>query len=213
MAYTLSQLVTDVRGKLDDTNFSSTLIKDFINDTQRYIVNKHHFKFMEDTYTQVLTIDDYEYALGADVEVIESLRITSPSGKEVDITDGYLTYIEFDQKHPLPSEDDSNTPDSWTIREDQLFLYPKPDAAYTLTIRYQKKPTTLSSDSDVPEVPERFKELLVLGALVRAHKYNDNYDIAQAEQATLDELLLDAVSKTYTRQNRPTIMRVNGRRG
>lgn len=211
MAYNLGQLVTDVRNKLDDSNFSSTLIKEFINDAQRYVVNKHNWRFMEGTYTAGLTIDQFSYDLPSDVGEVEGMRITDPSGDEADITDRFLTWKEYDKKFPDPAEDDSSKPYFWTIRENNFLLYPKPDTTYTLDIRYQKIPTALSGDSDVPEVPERYKELLVLGALIRAHKFNDNYDLAQVEQASLDELLLDAVANTYTRQSgRPVVMRVNG---
>lgn len=213
MSYTLGQLVTDVRNKLDDTSFSSTLIKEFINDAQRYVVNKHRFKFMEGSYTQVTTIDDFDYDLQSDVDTIESIRITAPSGEERDITSGWVTYQEYDALYPDPTEVSSGTPYRWTVRNDDLLLFPKPDAAYTLTIRYQKTPTALSADGDIPDIPERYKELLVLGALIRAHKFNDNYDLAQVEQAALDELLLDTVARTYTRQTgRPVQMGVNGRR-
>jgi len=213
MAYQLSQLVTDVRNKLDDSSFSSTLITAFLNDSQRYIVNKYHFKFMEGKHDQTLTIDDNEYDLQSDVEVVETLRITAPSGEEVDLTGNYMTYIEFDNKYPDPQEQESGKPHSWTIRNDDLILFPKPDAAYVLTLRYQKKPTTLSADADVPNIPERHQELLVLGALARCHKFNDNYDLAAFEEAELEKQLTDTVAKTYLRQGgRPRVMRVNGRR-
>lgn len=212
MAYTLGQLVTDVRNKLDDSSFDSTLIKEFINDTQRYIVNKHYFKFMEGTYSSTLTIDSHSYDLPEAIGTVEGFRITNPDGDETDLTGNFMTFQEFDHRYPDPAREDNGKPWRWTIREDNFLVFPKPDKAYTLDIRYIKDPTTLSDDSDVPDIPERFKELLVLGALSRAHKFNDNYDLAQVEQAALDEQLLDVVAKTYTRQTRPLRMRVNGRR-
>lgn len=212
MAYNLGQLVTDVRNKLDDTSFDSTLLKEFINDAQRYLTNKHQWRFMEGNYQQVTVADDFDYTLNADVETVETLRYTAPDNEEKDLTGDYIEPSEFDYKYPDPAADNSGKPHTWTIKEGELLLYPKPDAVYTLDIRYQKLPTELSADIDVPDVPERFKELLVLGALVRAHKFNDDYDLAQEEQSYMDEQVLDAVANTYTRQSRPTIMRVNGRR-
>lgn len=213
MAYTLGQLVTDVRNKLDDSNFDATLIKEFINDAQRYLVNKHRFKFMEGTYSGDLTIDQFSYDLPSGVAEVETFRITDPANEEIDITGNYLNYKEFDSQFPDVLADDNGEPHWWTIREGNFLVYPKPDQAYTIDIRYQKDPTALSADADVPDVPERYKELLVLGALVRAHKFNDNYDLAQAEQVMLEEQILDVVARTYTRQTgRPHIMRANGRR-
>lgn len=213
MAYNVSQIKTDIRNKLDNPSFDSTLLIDFINDAQREMVNRHNFKFMEATYTGALTTGEYSFDLPTDVSEVETFRITNPSGEEIDLTKNYITYAEFDNLYPDPAEQDNGKPYRWTIRENNFLIYPAADQAYTLEIRYQKAPTVLSVNADVPDVPERFKELLVTGALARAHKFNDNYDIAQVEEAKFEKLLLDVVAKTYTRQTgRPHIMRVNGRR-
>lgn len=211
MTYNVGQIVTDVRNKLDDSNFSATLIKEYLNDAQREMVNRHKFKFMEATYTASLTTGTYSYSLPTAVDIVEGFRITDPSGNEVDLTNNYLTFEEFDNRFPDPDEQGTAKPHWWTIREDSFLLYPRPDNTYSLDIRYQKQPTALSDDSDVPDVPERYKELLVVGILSRCHKFNDNYDLAQVEEEKFDKLLLDVNAKNYTRQTgRPTIMKVNG---
>lgn len=200
MAYTLGQLVSDVQNKLDDTSFSTTLIKQFINDTQREVALKYNFPFLEASYTGSLTIDQYIYDLPTGVDTIEGLRITAPTGSEADITDFYLPFRDFDKKFPDPAEDNSGTPKYWTIRDQNYYLYPKPDKAYTLDIRYQKIVDTLSSDSDVPEIPERYQEILVLGALARAHKFNDEYDLADYEDRKMEELLNELSQRSNKRQ-------------
>lgn len=200
MAYTLGQLVADVQSKLDDTSFDSTLIKQFINDAQREVAIKYNFPFFEASYSGSLVIDTYIYLIPSGIDTIEGMRITDPSGDEVDITRNYLDFRTFDQRFPDPSENESGVPRYWTVRDGNYYLFPKPDKTYTFDIRYQKIPTTLSADADVPEVPERFQEILVLGALSRAHKFNDEYDLADFEDRKMEELLFEASQRSSKRQ-------------
>ena len=49
MAYTTGALVTQIQNKLDDTSFSTSILKQFLNDTQREIFNMRMSKFVEAT--------------------------------------------------------------------------------------------------------------------------------------------------------------------
>lgn len=213
MAYTVTDLTSDVRNRLDDSNFSSTLITQFLNDTQREIFNRHRLDVLEGSYSADLTIDTHVYNLPAAVQTIETFRITDPDGDEKDLTGSYMTIREFDNRFPDPAGDSSGEPYAWTIREDNFYVYPKPDVAYTVDIRYIGKPTELTAGADVPELPERYREALILGVLHRAHKFNDDYDLAQFEQSQFESQLLDINVGLNARQSgKPHVMRVNGRR-
>lgn len=47
----------------------------------------------------------------------------------------------------------------------KLLVYPFPLDATTLSIRYFRKPTSLSADGDVPDMPREFQEILIYRAL------------------------------------------------
>ncbi len=74
------------------------------------------------------------------------------------------------------------------------------DRAYTVKIKYLKTPSILSLDEDVPDVPERHKELLIRGALARIEEYRDNWDIAALHQRKVEDLTEDMLVRTSTRQ-------------
>lgn len=50
--------------------------------------------------------------------------------------------------------------------QDRLLFHPAPDRAYALTGWYDRAPQTLAQDGDVPEMPERFHDLIRWQALV-----------------------------------------------
>lgn len=60
----------------------------------------------------------------------------------------------------------SGKPSLYTVAPDnQIHLYGTPDAAYTVRGTYRKAPQTLTANGDVPEMPERFHDIIVDRAL------------------------------------------------
>ena len=50
-------------------------------------------------------------------------------------------------------------------------LYPYPDKAYTLKFDAYAKPTALSATTDVPTIPEQFRQVIVDGATAYGYQY------------------------------------------
>ena len=79
-----------------------------------------------------------------------------------------LTFIESEQFDILqPSATEGGTPTIYTLRglgggSPRIEFYPSPGGSYTLHYDYIKLPTTVSASSAVPDVPEKYLELLVL---------------------------------------------------
>lgn len=60
-----------------------------------------------------------------------------------------------------------------------LSLYPTPDAVYSLSLRYWKLPADMVADSDTPEIPVQYHELLVAYAMRKAFLREDDFQAAQ----------------------------------
>lgn len=58
-------------------------------------------------------------------------------------------------------------------------LSPVPDAVYTMTLTYYKRPTDLSADADVSILPVDYHDLMVSYALQRAYRAEDDAQMAQ----------------------------------
>lgn len=214
MAYQLSDLVTRVQSRLRDTGFSSTIIKTYINDTQRDVFNEYRLPFMETTqdYTLAAGETDITNGSGLPSDFVQAIDLTlTSSGLESVIR--FKDFREIDETYPDPEDttvNPSNVPMYAYKYGEEIHVYPAPNDAYTVRLRYVKKPTALSSDSDVPEIPSEFEELLVAGATYRCMQDKDNYDKAAVHENKYMELLQKLVARySQTQTGSPTIMRIN----
>lgn len=206
MAYNLGTTRTRIQQKLDNTNFDTAKLNQFINDGQRDILNARRFTFMERETTATTTDDSDQLTISAtDIQIPLSLRLYSPVNNSSMLT--YIQYEDFDVVMPNPNLVSKTIPFAWYIFNGIPAIYPKADATYTIAIRYIKSPTELTSDSDVPEIPEAFSELLVLAGYKRALEHDDDYDQAQIIQQQIDEKIVQ-MDERYSRQKGlPHIMR------
>lgn len=214
MSYITGDIVTRVQQRIRDTGYSSTEIKSYLNDTQNDVFNEYRLPFMEATqdYTLAVGVSDLTNGVGLPSNYVQAIDIfLTTQGREK-----LLNWIDirvFDDKYPDGDGSSlypNGVPDEWYFYAETIRLAPKPDQAHTATLRYHKKPTLLSSDSDVPDLPSQFEELLVVGAAYRVLQAKDNYDQAAILQNKYDELLQKLVVKYSQPQvGRPVIMRMN----
>lgn len=180
MAYTTSDLVSDVQSRISNSSFSSSDIKQFLNDAQRSFATDATWRFFHTTQNYTLNVGTADITNGSGLpsafQTPNKLRITT-SGYEQVLTP--IQYDEFVEKYPSYENDDNSTPRYWYMKGDSIEVYPAPDTAFTVKLEYWKTPTELSADSDVPELPVDFREVLVLGALQRAYKTDDDFDQAR----------------------------------
>lgn len=214
MAYTCGDTVSRVQKRVRDTGYSSTEIKDYINDTQNDIFNEYRLPFMQATQTYTLTVgvSDITDGSGLPANYVQALDLTLTSlGREKVLT--FMDTAAIDATYPDPDDttvNPRNVPNNWYYYASTIRVYPVPDSAYTMSLRYYKKPTLLSSDADVPEIPSEFQELLVVGAAYRVMQVKDNYDQAGILQNKYDEILQKLVAKYSQAQvGTPQIMRIN----
>lgn len=197
MTYQLSDLVTTVRKRAKDNTFDGDLITDFIQATQNEVLGRSRFKFMEIADTDTATKGSTEYQLAEDVDVILSLKLFDSTNAEW--RPEYLSYPRFFENYD-PDSATATTPTFYSVFGDTVLWSAPLDKDYTLKIKYLKTPAVLALDADVPDVPERFKELLVRGALARVEEYRDNYDIAALHQRKVEDLTEDMLNRTALRQ-------------
>lgn len=206
MAYTLSTVRTRIQQKLDDTNFETAKLNQFINDGQRDILNSRRFTFME-READLQTVIGSSAATGTptDLQIPITLRMFSPTNYATMMT--YMEYEDFDDTVPNQALVGNTVPNYWRVFNGDILVYPNADAVYDMKLKYLKTPTELTNDSDVPEIPESFGELLVLAGYKRALEHNDDYDQAQIIQQQID-IQMDILDQRSKRQTGlPHVMR------
>lgn len=199
MAYTLGDLRTTVRNRIADPNFSTALIDQFINDEQREIFGYYDLPFNRAVTTHTLTSGTNTINLPAGHQKTKGLRIIAPQNDDRDLSRFYLPWNRFKQNFREASYYSDTDPTYWSIYDTQIVFSYNSDKNYTLQHDYLITPTELTEDADVPELPEEFREILVLGAMVRAYEVNDDNDIAQYQQSKKN-LLIGAMLKRYSPQ-------------
>ena len=195
LAYQLSDLIPEVQRRENDTSFSSTEILNYLNDSQREIVSRHTFPFMEKVVDGPLTIGEATYDVQADHDVTLDAYIIDPN----DTTQSWgLTFIpsdEFFTRYPNPDVQDNNQPTCWTLFAENITFNCPPDKAYTFRQRYYKIAEALVDSTDVPVIPERFKEVLIRGALSRVEERRDNFDFAAIHKNEFEQQLADMAQR------------------
>jgi len=177
-----NQVITD---KLDDPTFDSDVVDRFINTTQRWIFNQFELPFTEGRFSGVIAANQTVFEFPNDVQVPQDLVITT-AGEQQDISDNYMVFRSFFKAFPKPESRESGAPTYWTSHAGKLYLSQPTDKAYQLDTFYIKKPPLLTDDTDVPEVPEEFQEVLVLGTYKRILERNEDWDMAAIVDSQID---------------------------
>ncbi len=216
MAYQLSDITTRVQTRIKDTGFSSTDITGFINDTQNDVFNEYTLPFMETTQTYTLATGtaDITNGSGLPTNFVQAIDLTlTTNGLESLIPFKNVREVDFENPDPTDTAINPNNIPQYAYKYGTTIrVFPAPAGAYTVTLRYLKKPTLLSAAADVPEIPSEFEELLVIGAAYRVMQVKDNYDKAAILQNKYDELLQKLVVRYSQAQiGQPTRMRINRR--
>lgn len=214
MAYNLGNIVTKVQQRIRDAGYSSQEITNYVNDTINDIYNEYRLPFMQASEEYALTADnpDITSGVGLPANYVQALDLflTSPGRQRVLI---YTDTSQIDAKFPSPDDTQihpASVPRYWYLFEGAINVYPVPIDNLSVMLRYYKKPTELTGNDDVPEVPSEFSEILVLGAAYRILQIKDNYDQASILQNKYDEVLQKLVVKYSVPQTaQPARLRVN----
>ena len=188
MAYDFLGLTNEVLARMNEvvltaTNFTAARgyqiqCQNTVNDAINYI-NQREFgwPFSHATQTETLVASQTRYTVPTGTQHVdyETFRISKDNTLGVDATTlRVLDYKEYVDKY-IGQETSSGvggvpnfvfrTPDN------NYGLYPYPDKAYVLKYEYYSRPTALAAATDVPAVPEQFRQVIADGATAYAYQY------------------------------------------
>jgi len=188
MAYDFLGLTNEVLARMNEvvltaTNFTAARgyqiqCQNAVNDAINYI-NQREFgwPFSHSTQTETLVASQTRYTVPTGTQHVdyETFRISKDNTLGVDATTlRVLDYKEYVDKY-IGQETSSGvggvpnfvfrTPDN------NYGLYPYPDKAYVLKYEYYSRPTALAAATDVPTVPEQFRQVIADGATAYAYQY------------------------------------------
>ena len=82
------------------------------------------------------------------------------------------------------------TPSNYALKGDKILLWPFPDEVTQITLLYVRKPTVVSNDTDVIDVPEQYLRYLELTVWRRVAELWAKDDLPAAVQAEAQEFEL-----------------------
>lgn len=198
MAYDYIGLVNDVNRRLNEveltsSNFASTtgyysFAKDAVNSSVRHI-NQEEFEWpwnhVEETETLVPGTVRYGFPYDAKNINMNTFRIRRNQSLNVSTTKlkilAYEEYLEkFSDSEYNTGADNRSTP-SYVVRAPsrEFIVYPNPDKAYELTYEYYRDAYDLENSTDVPNLPEQYRYVIVDGAMYYVYQFRGDTQAAQ----------------------------------
>ena len=195
MAITLAELRTEVFSPysyLNDAGTQAARVDRWINQAYHELCDQAPWPFLEATSTGAapLTISD----------LASVITVTDTDGVVLDP-------IQYDPLRRIVNAalTTAGTPGWYYVTGGTVVnAYPVPTAS--ISVRYRKKPTDLSSAGDVPLVPDEYRDIIALGALRRAALDNQAWEAANGYRQEWDARLLDMVSSEIEPPRRQQII-------
>ena len=191
MSYNFLGLVNDVNRRLNEveltsSNFSTatgfySAAKEAVNAAIRQ-VNYEHFEwpFNHSTVTSTLVAGTTRYALPADLKTVDMDSFRIKANTTLNNTTSRLTVLSYEEYLDKYVDQEYSTMKQglprYVFRTPDLNygLVPAPDKAYEVVFEYYKLPIDLDLYSDVPSIPEQFKNIIVDGAMYHAYLFRGN---------------------------------------
>lgn len=173
-------------------------MKRLLNESYKRICDGEPWIFLETTATGAapLTVSD--------VRQVEAVTSTPD-----DISLTYMARDVLERMYPdLP---ETGSP-SWWYFASETSIATYPTSTNTIKVTYLKNPSDLSANGDLPVIPTRFHFLIVLGAAMDAHAYQDNSgaEALQVLERRYDRLLFEMKSSQLVRQSEPEFLLPGG---
>ncbi len=167
MTITLTNILADVRDRLDDTSssprWSDTMLTRWINEGLRDIARRNEVILDRSDITAV--VGTQEYALPSTIHRVYRVEYRRTGDSQVYSLE-YKDFNNLDAVWWTSQTISQATPmlfTTWGFPPNlKMVVYPKPAAAGTFKIFYYRAPATLVSGTDIAEVPEGWQDLISL---------------------------------------------------
>lgn len=164
--------------------FSATQYRDYIktrlNQAQAYVAAQTDFRELQEVDTITTVSGTQDTALPSDFQRVVNVTIELDSGAIVPLTSETV---------PDMYQHTSTTgrPERYSIVGSTIRLWPTPDSAYTVSLRYYKIPATMADANDLPAIPPEYHHLLVSYALWHCWERENDWNAAQYHKQRFDE--------------------------
>ena len=175
MAYTLTNLQDDIKSytEVDSTVFTADVLNRFIQNAEERIYRSFDAD-MERHYATSTTIIGNRYVtIPSDLRVIRYVQLKDSSGNQVYLEQRDPSYIAT--YYDTPGTASSTLPKYYANWDENYWVIaPTPNAAYEITLAYNKNPVSLTDatkSSTGTYLSNKYQDLLLYASLVNAYAY------------------------------------------
>lgn len=204
---TFLDLQTQVGLLVDDTNFgyhTLTSVKAYLNnalyEVQRRILKMNQSLYSLDVYTPLVS-GQKEYVLPSDFLCMFDLWLIIDGVSPNEVTFP-LEYAPPSKRHDFLTQ--NATPTHFWLKKNYIELMTPPDRILTMHLLYAPLVVAMSADSDIPDVPSQFHELIALYATRTCYLRDDKVNSLVTERIAQFEALI--ASNEQRIQNRSRYM-------
>jgi len=193
----LNEVPLDTEGDgFDSVRNVQALAKDSINNSIRSILQTgQEWPFLRTTYTQTLTAGVSTYSFPSDYSSVDwetfFLKKSSSLGNSPSFLPA-IAYDEYIQKYRVSDDSASESGVSapnfvYQTNEEKFGVTPLPDSAYEVEYSYWSFPNDLTNYNHVVIIPNRFKSVVVDGAMMYMMRFRSNEQSASIHQQNFQE--------------------------
>lgn len=190
----LNEVPLDIAGDgFDSVRNVQALAKDAVNNSVRAIIQDgQEWPFLKTTYTQTLTAGTRQYDFPADMGSVDwdtfyLKKLASAENQPKRLPT--LSFEEYTDKYrPLDDEGATGAPDYvYQTYEEKFGVTSTPDAAYEVEYVYWSYPVDMTLYDDVCVIPDRFKHVIIDGAMMYMLRFRSNEQSAMVHAQAFQE--------------------------
>ena len=207
MAYTLKNLQDDIKSytEVDSTVFTSDVLNRFIQNAEERIYRSFDAD-MERHYATSTTIIGNRYVtIPADLRAIRYVQLKDSAGNQVYLEQRDPSYIAT--YYDTPGTASATLPKYYANWDENYWVIaPTPNAAYEITLAYNKNPVSLTDATKSTTgtyLSNKYQDLLLYASLVNAYAYlKGPQDMLQYYGAAYKEALETYATEQIGRRRR-----------
>ena len=194
----LNEVTLDTAGDgFDSVRNVQALAKDAVNSSIRLILQDgQEWPFLKTTFTQTLSVGTRQYAFPADYsstdwDTFYLKKLASENNSPMPLS--VISYEQYIQ-NVRPSDDTGDQVNGdgppalvYQTLGNSFGVSPIPDAAYEVEYVYRRFPTDLTAFNDVAIIPDRFKHVVIDGAMMFMMRFRSNEQSAAMHQNNFED--------------------------
>ena len=204
MAYSLSDLQTDIRGytEVGDNVFTDAVLKNIIINAENTIsraIDTDQDRFYA---TSSLIIGNRYVTIPSDLRAIRYVQLTDSNGSQFFLEQRDTSFMaEFYAEPGTAAVDIPRYYGNWD--EEFWLVAPTPDKTYQITLSYNKQPTSITVDTAGTYISNKYQDLLLYACLVNAYGYlKGPQDMIQYYNQSYEKALMSYAIEQQGRRRR-----------